>query len=789
MLFRDGLTRSMYIGVMAACASMAMGCSHSEVDLPAEDVSVDIAIQMHEMSDTRIAGASQAQGIFSLAGILPFEYTDIASLRLDIRETATDQYLYTNIWLEQSAGEWVTTIPHLPVDTELDFVARAYDGDDVEIFNGNTLRTFVSGDAFEIVTIPMAPFNDGTTYEMPRIASIQYRESFVTRQEDIVTFAIEGKGGAVIRYEITAADGSPAPFYPSSGQITLAGLAGQFVSNYKAPEVTETTDFDYVVTLTGDGNTQVKTSFTTTVNAGAEGATDTRIQVRYNPVINAVTTTRPPGTTDVTWEATVSDNSDISTLTYQWTFTPGATFTPVPALAGTGQTNPATLQSYSEPVYGTMQLEVTDPDGGVTSLLYNLMPSQFPDTPVDPGTAEGLRSIQAGGDHTCVLFNNGKVRCWGQNDFGQLGYGNTFAIGDDELPYEAGDVPLPASDPAVQIVTGTDHTCALLQSGYVRCWGRNNAGQLGLGHLENLGDGEDVTGLLGGIVNLGGIAVKLAAGGHHTCALMDTGGMRCWGWNADGQLGYAHTNTIGDDEAVYPEGEVAVGGVVTDISAGYYHTCALLDDGTVRCWGYAGDGQLGYGDTTNIGDDETPAAVGTVSISGSAVQIEAGYYHTCALLGTGYMRCWGDGRYGALGDGQGDSYTNSGGLIPHNIGDNELPSSIGLTTTGATVTQVAAGEDHTCALLSNSQIKCWGRHNNGRLGYGTNDHNAPAAGGVNLDGSNPFQLTAGGTHTCTLLSTGNAWCWGQASSGQLGYGNTTDINSPPAGGDIQVLAP
>jgi alpha-tubulin suppressor-like RCC1 family protein len=139
------------------------------------------------------------------------------------------------------------------------------------------------------------------------------------------------------------------------------------------------------------------------------------------------------------------------------------------------------------------------------------------------------------------------------------------------------------------------------------------------------GDGDDETPVeaaaagFGGDVDVGGPVIQIAAGDIHTCALLATGKVRCWGGNDDGLLGYGHTLDLGDDEtpaeaAAGVGGDVDVGGPAVQLAAGGNHTCALLATGAVRCWGFGFRGQLGYGDQSTIGDDETPASVGDVPI-------------------------------------------------------------------------------------------------------------------------------------------------------------------------------
>ena len=137
---------------------------------------------------------------------------------------------------------------------------------------------------------------------------------------------------------------------------------------------------------------------------------------------------------------------------------------------------------------------------------------------------------------------------------------------------------------------------------------------------------------------------QVAAGEYHTCVLLLDGRVRCWGSAMHG-----NTNPVRSDAFPASGGDVNVGGPVVQIAAGTYHTCALLSTGSVRCWGDGFRGALGYGNTNTIGDDERPASAGDVNVGAPVVQIAAGAYHTCALLSTGSVRCWGDGREGQLG--------------------------------------------------------------------------------------------------------------------------------------------
>ena len=339
--------------------------------------------------------------------------------------------------------------------------------------------------------------------------------------------------------------------------------------------------------------------------------------------------------------------------------------------------------------------------------------------PVDLGAGRTAIQISAGAIHTCAVLDNGTVRCWGDNRDGELGYGNTNNIGDNESPGSVGPVDLGAGRTAVQISASGQHTCAVLDNGTVECWGYGFHGQLGYGNTTSIGDNE-TPGSVGPVdLGAGRTAVQISSGEFYTCAVLDNGMVKCWGDGALGELGYGNTASIGDNETPGSVGPVDLGAgrTAVQISSGsaYGHTCAVLDNGTVRCWGYGREGQLGYGNTTTVGDNETPGSVGTVDLGAgrTAVKIAAGDAHTCAVLDNGTVRCWGWGFVGQLG------YGNTS-----NIGDNETPGSAGPVdlNAGRTAAQIVAGNSHTCVALDTGTVRCWGSNGSGQLGYGNTNN-------------------------------------------------------------------
>jgi alpha-tubulin suppressor-like RCC1 family protein len=769
--------------VLLATALAVAGCNNTPVPQQEEGTaSVQFSIASGDVLPASTGGAS-LERILSASAIA---YSDVTNIRINIWETGKQsQPLYVNFDLEkQPDSTWKGTIPFLPKNKSLTFSATAYKAT-TELFKGSTNQT-LTGDV-QSVTIALSPATHDAQIKLPRIRKVLVPAEVTSNQSGNVSFVVEATTGEELTYTITKATGVPGSFLPESGSIALQTTSGTFVSQYLAPNVTAETDYEYTVTVTNTTGHSVSSTFKLKVKppGGTNGAKDTELLVVFNPIINGLNGQRVLGTGNVIWTADVtSANAATVPLTYAWSFSPSATYTPAPDLTSTS-TNPTTLQNYTTAVQGTLNLAVTDSRGGTTTLRYPITTGQFPDNPIEVSVPTGINSIRGGYNHTCVLFNSGDVRCWGFNDKGQLGYGDTFTTGAGGTTF-----PYPYSRPVVDMVgkgvklaLGGNHTCALFDSGFVRCWGLNDKGQLGykLGvptaanpNAYNVGDGEPV--YTYGNVNLGGNAVKIAAGFEHTCALMDTGKVRCWGSGGSGQLGYGNTNNIGDDEYPYVSaaGDVSVGGTVQDIVAGGYHTCALLDTGDVRCWGSNSNGQLGLGSNATtlsndkIGDNELPSSRSVVSLGGSVVQLSAGMYHTCALMSTGNVRCWGSNGHGQLGLGH-----------YNDIGDNEALLSSATVDVGGKVLQVSADDGHTCALLSTGDIKCWGLNGNGQLGLGNTANaattNTPGTTTVNLDGNSAYQITTGGKTSCALLANGKARCWGRNQYGMLGLGHTTDV--------------
>ena len=408
---------------------------------------------------------------------------------------------------------------------------------------------------------------------------------------------------------------------------------------------------------------------------------------------------------------------------------------------------------------------------------------------VSLSASERVTAISSLGDHTCVLLSTGVVKCWGVNTYGQLGLGDTNHRGDGpgEAASTAVAVDLGSGVTATAIAAGSDHTCALLSSGVVKCWGRNGDGQLGLGDTNSRGDGANEMGDNLSAVDLGSsvTVIAIAAGGFHTCALLSSGAMKCWGYNYTGALGSGnYSNDLGDQPGEMgtnlPAVNLGSGVTATAIAAGLYHTCALLSSDAVKCWGENDDGQLGLGDRNRRGVflDQMGDNLSAVNLGSgvTATAIAAGQYHTCALLSSGAVKCWGENGDGQLGLGD----TNSRGDGANEMGDNLPTVDLG---SGVTATAIVGGHLHTCALLSTGTVTCWGDDAVAQLGQGagvTYDNRGDGPGemgsslvAVNLgSGVTATAIAAGQYHTCALLSRGAVKCWGENWDGQLGLGDS-----------------
>jgi alpha-tubulin suppressor-like RCC1 family protein len=447
----------------------------------------------------------------------------------------------------------------------------------------------------------------------------------------------------------------------------------------------------------------------------------------------------------------------------------------------------------------------------------------------------------------CVVFTDDTMKCWGYNNYGQLGYENTGNYGDaagemgDSLPL----VDFGSGELVSQVDVGFYSVCVITQSNKLKCWGRNIEGDLGLGDLDNRGDnpgemgdslaeinlgtslyavsvsstmtshcavlnnntvkcwgnesdagnlGQEI-GAIGKYANerldllaplsfgAGNYAKEVEAGSTSTCFLMMDDTRRCMGENLNGELalGFGGNQglTTSSQEANMPQPDLGTGLTIVDFSLSGSLGCALTNDGRIKCWGYGPDGRHGQGDTVTRGDHPTEVGdnlpfldVGTDIVQ--AISSEGA--HACALFTNGNAKCWGYNTYGALGQGDNTHRGNSAATIPANIPYIDVG-------TGRTIKQIETGIYHTCAILDNDKVKCWGRNNEGQLGY---EHTAYLGDGAGEMGDNlpyvdlgtgliPQKLDLGFYHSCVLFTNQKVKCWGYGPA--IGTGSTADAGN------------
>ena len=338
-------------------------------------------------------------------------------------------------------------------------------------------------------------------------------------------------------------------------------------------------------------------------------------------------------------------------------------------------------------------------------------------TPGAP-TATEAALVAAGGRHSCAITSVGGVKCWGGNNYGQLGDGTTI---DRSVPVDVAGL----GAGVIGISAGGSHTCAITRDETVQCWGSNGSGQLGNGSATD-------SSLPIGVPDLERVG-QISAGSSHTCAQSD-GGVLCWGSNHYGQLG---TGTATDSPR--PTAVAGLSSGTTAVATGDIHSCAVVSDGGIKCWGYAGSGGTGAVTPTDV-----------PGLASNNLDVAASYERTCALGTDGRVLCW------------------DGSMIPADVfGGADVEARA-----------ISGGFAQTCALMSDASVWCWGAMNGG--------------GVVQIDGlpDGATAIAAGSSHACALTAGGAIMCWGDNWNGQLGNGRTCDtLSSSPVAVPVDLGTP
>jgi alpha-tubulin suppressor-like RCC1 family protein len=398
-----------------------------------------------------------------------------------------------------------------------------------------------------------------------------------------------------------------------------------------------------------------------------------------------------------------------------------------------------------------------------------------------------ILDISIGTYHICAVVQDGadeKVKCWGENGYGQLGNGNTT------LSYTPVDVL--GINNAVKVSVYNYSGCALLSDGTVKCWGYNNSGELGNGTTVNSSSPV----LVSGITN----AIHILVDAGSACAILSDYSVKCWGANIHGRF-------LDGTSGVSTTPKILNGMQTQNLSMGSYHTCALLADNKVKCWGYNFRNEIADG---SLLTEKIPVEVPGIS---NAIQSTAMVRSSCALLSDGTVKCWGENSNGELGNGTANvsssvpqsviglsdavqitSQTSVVHVLRSNgtvsgwgyngagiIGDGTTTNRntpVAVTGLADVVTKITSSDGLTCALLQNKTVQCWGYSFYGQLGNGTTVTSSVPVLVTGLTNAEDIARGSTGYHMCAIITGGTIKCWGHNSRGQLGNGVTTNASTP-----------
>ncbi|CAE7342361.1 RPGR, partial [Symbiodinium sp. KB8] len=396
--------------------------------------------------------------------------------------------------------------------------------------------------------------------------------------------------------------------------------------------------------------------------------------------------------------------------------------------------------------------------------------------PRDGPTSEVVVGVAMGGSHTLALLEDGRVRPFGGNAKGQLGLGTTSSV------LTARDTHLPTLDvggDVSAVAAGNAHSIVLRRDGQVFAFGFGAAGQLGYESTANVGDGPSAMPASTGAVDFGGArAVAIAAGTEHSAVILSSGLLYAFGSGSFGQLGTGNLLKVGiSGRPVLAHGRVPLGSArAVAVAAGFYHTLVLLEDGTVRSFGRAFHGQLGYGNTTELGGTAatTPEHLAPVPLGGAAVALAAGFHFSAVVLADGSLRTFGRGSSGQLGYG---STANAGGAA------STTPALMGPVPVGGAALAVACGGYHTIVLMLDGTVAAMGNNSQGQLGLasfpsvGADPSALPRDAGNLAVGGRAVAVAAGGgtsagsSRSAVLLEDGTLLTFGSNTDGAIGAGS------------------
>lgn len=680
--------------LVTACAEQ--NSSTTEPSVVEAEQPVSVSLQVGEAEPT-----GRYQGTFS----------DVDNVTLQVNDNSTGNSI-DNISLTQNGNIWSAEVPNLQIGNSYNFIAEADDSSGALLFSGSEMgKLITAGNNFLTLRLVPEPVGGYEALDIPRITRIYYSD-MTPNSTQTLRFEVEASVGDNITYTVTADNGSVSS---PSGEFEVLTRYSSFSVEYEAPNDNNTT-VNLSVQVTNSLNYTIASSFAVNVS----NVVEIEPNVVFNPVVLSIEGERL--TDNVSWTAVVNDDGQASSLSATFTYTDATGSPSSPATSnptGDNVTFEAELP-YTASENGTLSLNITSLAGDNITVNWAISEQQFPNVVAINALSGGLERVATGRAHSCAVIDNGTtmsvgdnnslsggdngtIYCWGENEAGQLGNGLTdnssFPVLVDAVTFEG----------RIESVTAGDNfTCGLDDNGTIACWG----------------DAPTISG--------SGDVLQVSAGGQSLCLLLDNSSVSCGGVLSDLPVDVA--------SAV----QVSVGG-----SEGNDLGCAVYDNGSVSCW--------------DNGTAPHSANTGYASIS-SAVQVSVGGNHACAVLADGTAYCWGDNTVGQLG------LNTSGG------------SSSGIVVNLSEVAYISAGARHTCAVRTNGTMRCWGERESGKIGNNTDGlgdldtltfDDSPSLLGSGY--TNASQIAAGDNHTCALLENDDnsteVRCWGLGDGGRLGTGD------------------
>lgn len=404
--------------------------------------------------------------------------------------------------------------------------------------------------------------------------------------------------------------------------------------------------------------------------------------------------------------------------------------------------------------------------------------------------------IKVGQYSACALYDEGSVKCWGSNSNGQLGIGSTASIGD--VTTEVGGanefVNLGTGRTASSISVGLFHACALLDNSTIKCWGNGLYGQLGQGNTNSIGDAANEMGdnLASISLGTGRTATAVFAYGYTTCAKLDNGDLKCWGRNTTGMLGLGDIanrgdgpNEMGDN---LPAVSLGTGRTASKVDGGLDFSCAMLDNGSVKCWGNNQRAQLGKDNSIHLGDNANEMGDNLTAINigagRTATDISAGYQFVCVKRDNNTQICWGRNGDGQCGVGRSVGQEQD---IGDTAGEMAGLAGVDFGAGFGTLSKIWVFGLSACSMDTSNVVKCWGRNAEGELLYGnTTQRDEPIAAAVNFGtGAVPSKMSGAYYTICALFTNDRIKCWGRATNGSaVASGVFLNGNSTNNLGDI-----